>query len=64
MASFLQPIVVLVTTLLALEATLASPVAQPVQYGGPSVGALMSTYTTEVQYLHGIVAYLRKMLVS
>ena len=63
MASFIQPIAVLVTTLLALEAT-SNPVAQPVQYEGTNIGALMSEYTTDVQYLHATVDYLRQILVS
>ena len=63
MASFIQPIAVLVTTVLALEAT-SNPVAQPVQYEGTNVGALISEYTTDVQYLHATVDYLRQILVS
>lgn len=63
MASFIQPMTVLVTTFLVLEAT-CNPVAQPVQYEGTNVGALVTEYTTEVQYLHATVDYLRQILVS
>ena len=63
MMSLVQPIAILVTTLLVLEPTFASPVTQLVQTGA-SVGVLMSDYTREVQSLHTTVGILRHTLVS
>lgn len=66
MKSFVSTIGVILATLVALEATLATPVSQSDGYGdsGTSVGILMSDYTGKVQSVRETVAILRQILVS
>lgn len=66
MKSFVPAIGVVLATLVALEAAIATPVSQSDGYGGTgtSVGILMSDYTGKVQSLRETVAILRQILVS